>query len=71
MNEQDSLHKNVKDYEPHQALFVPNDDPLLFYRKIARFGKSHLSTSGSIFCELHVDYAEQTKQLFKDIEKTF
>lgn len=65
--EKEQLHKNVKDFEPSVALFVPNDDALLFYRAIAAFGKEHLNKEGSIYCELHVDYAMATKQLFEDM----
>ncbi|MBS1689695.1 MAG: peptide chain release factor N(5)-glutamine methyltransferase [Bacteroidetes bacterium] len=66
-NEKEQLHKNVKDFEPSLALFVPNDDALLFYRTIAMFGKEHLNKEGCIYCELHVDYALATKQLFEDM----
>ncbi|MCB9046642.1 MAG: peptide chain release factor N(5)-glutamine methyltransferase [Chitinophagales bacterium] len=62
--EQDSIHANVKDYEPEQALFVPGDDPQLFYRHIAEFGHTHLKEGGIVYCELHVDHAEQTQELF-------
>jgi len=65
--EKEQLHKNVKDFEPSLALFVPNDDALLFYRTIAAFGKEHLNKEGGIYCELHVDYALATKQLFEDM----
>jgi len=59
-----SMHANVRDYEPGTALFVPDNDPLLFYRAIALFGKEHLHKSGTIYCELHKDYAVATKDLF-------
>jgi release factor glutamine methyltransferase len=63
--ESDTLHANVREHEPHLALFVPDSDPLLFYKEIALFGKSHLQTKGIIYCELHIDYAEQTKEMFE------
>jgi release factor glutamine methyltransferase len=63
--EKESLHTNVRDYEPGMALFVPSDDALLFYRAIADFGLGHLSPVGSIFCELHRDYAEATADMFR------
>lgn len=63
-NEIETLHSNVRDHEPPTALFVPDNDPLLFYKLIAQFGKTHLKANGSIYCELHVDYAEQTKEMF-------
>jgi release factor glutamine methyltransferase len=56
---------NVLQYEPHEALFVPDEDPLLFYRAIALFGKEHLNPGGMIFVELHEDFAEATSQLFR------
>lgn len=65
VSEKEQLHKNVKDFEPSLALFVPTDDALLFYRRIAAFGKTHLNAGGSIYCELHVDYAIATQQLFE------
>jgi release factor glutamine methyltransferase len=64
-NEADSLHKNVREFEPSLALFVPNDDALLFYRNIAEFGKEHLNSEGAIYCELHKDYAMATKEMFE------
>jgi len=63
--ERKSLEKNVRDFEPATALFVPDDDALLFYRQIALFGKTHLTPGGAIYCELHKDYATKTKALFE------
>jgi protein-(glutamine-N5) methyltransferase, release factor-specific len=62
--EEKTLHDNVVKYEPHLALFVPDDDALLFYKAIAMFGKQHLLQGGAIYCELHVDYAVATKTMF-------
>ncbi len=62
--ERATLHANVRDFEPGQALFVPGHDALLFYRHIAAFGLTHLQPGGAIYCELHVDYALQTRDLF-------
>lgn len=44
---------NVLNHEPHLALFVPNDDPLLFYRKIAIFATKHLEPGGCLYFEIH------------------
>jgi release factor glutamine methyltransferase len=60
------MHTNVRDHEPSLALFVPDDDPLLFYRNIAEFGKTNLNTNGHIYCELHKDYAVDTETMFKE-----
>jgi release factor glutamine methyltransferase len=58
------LATNVIAFEPHQALFVPDNSPLLFYEKIAAFGKNHLNPGGKIFMETHEDYAKETADLF-------
>jgi release factor glutamine methyltransferase len=63
--EKERLHPNVRDFEPGTALFVPNDDALIFYREIAAFGKTHLKAGGSIYCELDADHATETKELFE------
>lgn len=63
--EKDTLHANVLEHEPHLALFVLDNDALLFYRKIAAFGKTHLAERGAIYCELHRDYAAATAALFE------
>lgn len=63
-SEKETLDKNVRDFEPHTALFVPSDDALLFYRRMAVFGKTHLRPEGAIYCELHRDFAVETKNLF-------
>ncbi len=69
-NEKEKLDKNVTDWEPHTALFVPDNGPLLFYEKIAAFGKRHLNTNGKIFVELHEQYAQQTATMFRLNYKT-
>jgi release factor glutamine methyltransferase len=65
-----TMHSNVKDHEPHIALFVPDDDALLFYRMIALFGKEHLKTSGYIYCELDSNHAQQCRELFETMGYT-
>lgn len=65
VTDKENLHPNVKDHEPAIALFVPGDDPLLFYRTIAEFGKNHLKSNGYIYCELEVSYAMDCKRLFE------
>lgn len=60
------LHANVREYEPHGALFVPDDDALVFYRAIATFASSHLAPSGAIYCELDAGNARLTASLFAD-----
>ena len=70
INEKETLSVSVRNHEPHQALFVPENQPLLFYEKIAKFGKVHLKKSGVIFLELHQNYALRTKKLFEEFGYT-
>lgn len=62
--EQKEMDNNVVGFEPHLALFVPDDDPLLFYRKIALLGTKILRPAGLVYCELHRDFPEQTREVF-------
>jgi release factor glutamine methyltransferase len=58
------MEQHVTAFEPAGALFVPDQDPLLFYRNLAHFGKARLKEGGRIYCELHRDFAVQTQALF-------
>ena len=64
MDEKEKLDKNVASFEPHQALFVPDQSPLLFYEKIAAFASAHLNPKGKIFMEVHENFAKETAALF-------
>jgi release factor glutamine methyltransferase len=64
--EQQTIMPHVLQYEPHQALFVTNEDPLQFYKAIETFAQTHLKPGGSIFLELHRDFATDTEKYFKD-----
>lgn len=61
------MESNVLDYEPHTALFVPDDDPLLFYRAIALYAVNHLSHNGQLFFEINRAYAVETVELLKSL----
>ena len=63
-NEKEFLDKNVTQFEPHLALFVPQKDPLLFYRKILIFAENHLEDGGKIFIEVHENFALETAAIF-------
>ena len=65
-DEKKKLAKNVVDNEPHLALFVPNDDPFIFYRKIASFAEMDLKENGKFFVEVHEDYAAEVQQIFEE-----
>jgi len=64
-SEASAMDANVLDYEPHLALFVPDDDPLLFYRAISEFGREHLAEGGLIFFEVNRAYAERVAELLQ------
>ena len=66
-SEQRYLHKNVTDFEPHLALFVQDNDPLIFYRKIAEFALSHLSAGGRLYVEIHQSLGRQCCQLLESM----
>lgn len=59
-----TMRENVLQHEPHLALFVEDDDPLLFYRTIARFASRHLRPGGKIYVEIHEDLGAATTALF-------
>lgn len=61
-----SMDKHVTAFEPHLALFVPDEDPLIFYKAILRFAQNHLEKNGNIFLETHENFAEEVCTLFKD-----
>ena len=60
------MNKNVTDWEPHEALFVPDQDHLIFYRNIAEFGLNHLKQEGKIYLEIHEKYAADVKELLEE-----
>lgn len=62
--EKETLSKNVTEFEPDVALFVPNDDPFIFYTSIAKFALSHLKPSGNIYVEIHENYASEVYKIF-------
>lgn len=59
------MDRNVVDYEPAEALFVEDADPLKFYRHIARFGKRKLSRGGRIYAEINSRYGQDIFDLFR------
>ena len=72
-SEKKLMHKNVLEFEPATALFVDDNDPLLFYRRIAHFAREKLSRSGKIYFEINENFGVETKNLlaktgFKAVE---
>ncbi len=66
IDEKAEMKDHVVDHEPDTALFVPNDNPLLFYKVIALYAKDHLVPKGSLFFEIHEKLSEEIKSFLKD-----
>lgn len=67
--EQIEMDKNVLDYEPHNALFVPDNDPLVFYREISLFAKKHINPNAQLLFEINQRYGNETQELVQTIMK--
>lgn len=65
-SEKAAIAPNVLDYEPASALFVPDDDPLLFYRAIARYAAASLKPGGKLYLEINQRFGRQVQQLLYD-----
>ena len=63
-SERAGMHRNVLDYEPHEALFVDDTDPLVFYRAIARFAAAHLAPGGAVYVEINRRFGRETADVF-------
>lgn len=59
------MRRNVTDYEPHTALFVPDNDPLLFYRSIARTARTMLKSGGKLYFEIYESLAEEMQTMLR------
>lgn len=60
------MKSNVVDYEPHLALFVPDHDPLVFYKMIASKGYASLKHGGKVFVEINEKFGHEVSALFQD-----
>jgi len=65
-NEKQFISKNVKFFEPHIALFVENEDPLCFYKKIFDFSNSNLKSNGFLYIEINENFSKEVIKLLKD-----
>ena len=71
--EKADMEKNVLEHEPSIALFVPDEEPLKFYRAIAEYASSALKSEGALYFEINPIYEKETREMleelgFKDIE---
>lgn len=64
-SDRELMRRNVTDYEPHTALFVPDNDPLLFYRSIARTARKMLKSEGKLYFEIYESLAEEMQTMLR------
>lgn len=68
--EQEQMQPNVLDHEPHQALFVPDEDPLVFYRAILKFASLNLNSEGIIYFEINPLLIDELRSLIQQFDYT-
>lgn len=66
-SERDEMESNVLDYEPDTALFVPNDDPLKFYRPLAEYGAVSLKNGGHIYFEINRAFSREIVAMLESL----
>lgn len=66
-SEKKLMHKNVLDYEPHNALFVSDNDPLIYYKEIAKIATNNLNKNGLLFFEINEKYSKQIIELLSNL----
>lgn len=66
--EKATMERNVLDYEPHSALFVPNDDPMLYYRPIAAYASRSLKNGGRLYLEINRAMAQQVSDILRQAD---
>lgn len=66
IKEKESIEPNVLNHEPHLALFVPDNDPLIFYKRIADFALKHLVENGKLYFEIHRDAGIRCTEMLKN-----
>ena len=67
-SDKQQMSRNVLDFEPHLALFVPDSDPLMFYRRIAELAARWLKNSGMLFFEINERFGKETVQLLENMQ---
>lgn len=67
IREKASMQKQIVDFEPALALFVSDEDPLIFYKTIAKIAKQNLSKNGQLFFEIHYDQAQAILALLNEL----
>jgi release factor glutamine methyltransferase len=68
--ERAEMNENVTGFDPGMALFVPDKDPLLFYRSIAEQGRKYIKKGGYLFFEIHENFGSETKEMLESLGYT-
>lgn len=68
LSESSTLATQVRDHEPHLALFVADDDPLLFYRAIAKHAREQMASGGTLWFEGHYQYSRAVADLLREMK---
>ena len=68
ISEKELMHPNVLEFEPHLALFVENEDPLIFYTKIAQLATQNLQPEGFLFFEINEAYGKEVVELLQNLK---
>lgn len=66
-SEESLMHRNVLDYEPREALFVSDNDPLIFYRTIGKYAQTHLTENGILVFEINEHFGQETCDLLQHL----
>ena len=66
-SEKKLMDKNVLDYEPHNALFVSDNDPLVYYKEITKIATNNLNKNGLLFFEINENYSKQIIELLSNL----
>jgi release factor glutamine methyltransferase len=66
--EMHAMHRNVRDFEPHLALFAPGEDPLVFYRHIAVYASHSLNPGGMLWLEINPLFADETSDILRHMQ---
>lgn len=64
LSDLENMDRNVSEHEPHLALFVPDENPIIFYEKIEIFSQKHLRLNGMIWLEIYADLSKETLGIF-------
>lgn len=66
--EKQTMNKNVKNYEPSNALFVPDEEPLIFYKTMINYALQYMQKNSVLYAEMHEHYSHQVQALCNNVE---